>query len=202
MSSPTPPNSKNRGHRGRPDPNRPAHSGKYVLNVNENDNTDCDNISTRVVDQITITEIRKEPECQDAIKSHIRVEPKEVDPGMRRIQGKDIPLILLPICNALFKKLGLVETHRAGIEKYLQTKGENFDGLQEVLDKHQRNQSSVFIQAALNEKIIQTILNVIGFQKIIDKLREEKDKDGKDLERIPKILRAYPDVTIDEVCFR
>lgn len=182
MSSPTR-SIRNRSTSSSGRQRQPALSGK-CLDINSNDFTDCDNDASRIVSQITIYAVRKVPEYKDAIDSDIWLEPKEVDPLITRIKGSDIPLILGPMCNALFKKQGLVEKHDA-----LKLDGR----IAKVLKKHQRNQSSVIIQALLDENIIEAILKVVGIQEIKDEL-------GGD--RILKISKAYPKATIDKVCFR
>lgn len=198
-----------------------APNGK-ILVVSHNDSTDCDNDPVRILIQQWIEAVRSSSKSKykDAIDSHIWLELKEVDPAIRRIEGTDIPWVLMPLCKVLFSEQGLVEEYDSSkkvkeenkekmkekIKKYLTKEdSEHFD---EVLKKQRLNPSSVVIQAYLNMRIIKAVLKVIKFEDIFKKLSEiiHKDKNGKPeangIERIHKYYPQEKGKEIDQVCLR
>lgn len=137
-------------------------SKKTVLCVFHNDLVDSDNLTSAVVWAKMVQSAQKE-HGKDAVKSFFVFEPHRVNLGIRRVKGTDIPFILMPMCNALFKKGGLVEQHKREME--------NYDGfaadLKKVLDRHETNLASTVVRADLTPNLVKKIVKCEPIMKAL-----------------------------------
>lgn len=128
-------------------------SKKNVLCVFHNDLVDSDNLTSAVVWAKMVQRAKKE-HGPDAVKSFFVFEPHKVNLGIRRIQGTDIPFILMPMCIDLFKKNGLITQHMASIPKH-----KNFGAdLKKVQERHETNPASTVVRADLTADLVKAIV--------------------------------------------
>lgn len=137
-------------------------SKKNVLCVFHNDLVDSDNLTSAVVWAKMVQSAQKE-HGPDAVKSFFVFEPHRVNLGIRRIKGTDIPFILMPMCNNLFKKGGLVEQHKAAIQKYPAFEAD----LKKVLDRHETNLASTVVRADLTPNLVKAIVKCEPIMKVL-----------------------------------